>query len=331
MLDREQVIWAYRCFFGREPESDEVIEIHRRSPSWNSLREAFIKSNEFNYSPEINSGIGRFARAPAISVDVPDDSGQLQQMFDHVARSWAKLGSEEPHWSVVTSDAFKSGRIAETERDFYGSGRGDAELIRAFFARNGQSLIGVKTCLEFGCGVGRATSAIAALFPKVYGIDISAPHLEIAGSWLTKMAISNVDLVQLHRAEDVADLPEFDLLYSTIVFQHNPPPVIAYLLDTLFSRLRPGGYVLFQVPTYRVGYRFSLTDYLRDPVPGMEMHVLPQQVIFQLFQKHDISPIEIQEDGLTGSEAFLSQTFFGRRAAAPIAAESARAARKKAR
>lgn len=313
MLDREQVIWAYRCFFGREPENDDVIELHRHYPNWNSLRQAFATSNEFEYVPQTALGAGRFARAPHISVELPKDSEQLQRMFDHVAASWAKLGREEPHWSVVTSENFKSDRIAETEQEFYASGQGDAELVRAFFARNERSPASIETCLEFGCGVGRATSALAQMFPKVYGIDISAPHLQLARSWFAKVGITNVDTIQLHNVQDVSNLPEFDLLYSTIVFQHNPPPVIAHLLDSLFAKLKPGGYVLFQVPTYRAGYRFALNEYLDHASPGMEMHALPQQVIFQLFQKHGMTPIEIQEDGLTGSEAFLSQTFFARR------------------
>lgn len=331
MLDREHVIWAYRCFFGREPESDDVIELHRNYPAWESLRQAFLRSGEFSYSPQVVSGIGRFARAPSISVDLPEDSAQLQPMFDHVAASWAKLGNEEPHWSVVTADNFKSDRIAETEQEFYESGSGDADLVQAFFARNGQSLAGIETCLEFGCGVGRATSALAKLFPKVYGVDISAPHLALAASWFGKAGIENVETIQLHRAQDVTGLPEFDLLYSTIVFQHNPPPVIAHMLDALFARLKPGGYVLFQVPTYRAGYRFALSEYLDHAALGMEMHVLPQQVVFRLFQRHGITPIEVQEDGLTGSEAFLSQTFFARREGGPAPKPAARASGKAAR
>lgn len=330
MLDREQVIWAYRCFFGREPENDQVIEIHRNYPSWNALRETFIGSSEFNYSSEVKSGIGRFTHAPANGVELPQNEAQLQPMFDHVAASWAKLGNEEPHWSVVTAENFKSDRIAETEQEFYASGSGDRELIQATFARNGQSLASIETCLEFGCGVGRATSALAKLFPKVYGVDISAPHLKLAKAWFAKSAIENVETIQLHRAQDVTGLPEFDLLFSTIVFQHNPPPVIAYLLDSLLAHVRPGGYVLFQVPTYRAGYHFALDEYLRHASPGMEMHVLPQRVVFQLLQQHGIVPIEVQEDALTGSEAFLSQTFFGRREArAPT--KAARPPRKKTR
>jgi hypothetical protein len=45
----------------------------------------------------------------------------------------------------------------------------------------------------------------------------------------------------------------------------------------------------------------------------MEMHVLPQSEVFRLFRKHEIATIEVQEDGLTGSDLFLSNTFFGRR------------------
>ena len=122
-----------------------------------------------------------------------------------------------------------------------------------------------------------------------------------------------MDLIQLRSIPDIETLPEFDLLYSVIVFQHNPPPVIARLMDVLFSKVRNGGYVLFQVPTYCSGYSFIWKEYLSDARQEMEMHVLPQRDVFRLFRNHGIAAIEIQEDGLTGSDLFLSNTFFGRR------------------
>jgi hypothetical protein len=122
-----------------------------------------------------------------------------------------------------------------------------------------------------------------------------------------------VDLIQLRSIPDIETLPEFDLLYSVIVFQHNPPPVIARLMDVLFSKVRNGGYVLFQVPTYCSGYSFRWKEYLLDTRHEMEMHVIPQSEVFRLFKKHGITTIEVQEDGLTGSDRFLSNTFFGRR------------------
>lgn len=47
MLTRDHVIWAYRCFFGRDPEDEKAIEGHRRAANWDALRRAFISSSEF--------------------------------------------------------------------------------------------------------------------------------------------------------------------------------------------------------------------------------------------------------------------------------------------
>ena len=49
-----------------------------------------------------------------------------------------------------------------------------------------------------------------------------------------------------------------DVSYSIIVLQHNPPPVIAFIVEALIHSLNPGGVAFFQVPTYRRGYTFSL-------------------------------------------------------------------------
>ncbi len=47
-LTREAVIWAYRLFLDREPESNQVIEDHlRKCSSTRELRDNFIYSTEF--------------------------------------------------------------------------------------------------------------------------------------------------------------------------------------------------------------------------------------------------------------------------------------------
>jgi hypothetical protein len=48
MLSREDVVYAYRLLLGREPESEDVLDIHaRNASSLAGLREAFIASSEF--------------------------------------------------------------------------------------------------------------------------------------------------------------------------------------------------------------------------------------------------------------------------------------------
>ena len=46
-LSREAVVWAYRLLLDREPESEAVIEQHRRHPDIQTLRDVFLGSDEF--------------------------------------------------------------------------------------------------------------------------------------------------------------------------------------------------------------------------------------------------------------------------------------------
>jgi hypothetical protein len=46
-ITREEIIWAYRCILGREPESELVIEGATSYPNFSSLRRAMIDSAEF--------------------------------------------------------------------------------------------------------------------------------------------------------------------------------------------------------------------------------------------------------------------------------------------
>ena len=50
MLSREAVVWSYRLFLGREPESEAVIEAHQRLASLDVLRHAFMRCDEFLFA-----------------------------------------------------------------------------------------------------------------------------------------------------------------------------------------------------------------------------------------------------------------------------------------
>ena len=46
-VSREAVLWAFRCFIGREPVDEQEISFHQRHPSFESLRAAFVGTQEF--------------------------------------------------------------------------------------------------------------------------------------------------------------------------------------------------------------------------------------------------------------------------------------------
>jgi len=259
---------------------------------------------------------GRFYRSTMGTVELDGPADQRREMFRQVARCWQHLGEQEPYWSVLTAPKFKMSHIGSTGDEFYRSGQACLSTIDAFFTRSGRAIADIQSVLEFGCGVGRETTALASRFRQVVGVDISSAHLALAQQAVSRQQQSNVEFVQLTSIDAVATLPECDLLYSMIALQHNPPPIMLEMLSQLFDRLRPGGYALFQLPTFWKGYRFSWQEQLaRADSLDMEKHVLPQAAVYALMRRHGLDLLEVQEDRAVGDPDIISNTFFARKRA----------------
>ncbi len=302
-LTRDDVISAYRLYLDREPENEQVIEEHlRKCSSPQALRDNFIYSTEFRQkNPALHFPV-LIGDEPAMSIESTCAPDQLQKLFDHVQSTWQRLGETEPHWSVVIAEQYRQSNIDKNRVEFYATGRPHVTQLFGSLERNGVDFGGFKSCLDYGCGVGRITRHLAEQFEQVFAYDISLAHLRCAEDYFVTQKISNVELQQLRRVQDVAALPKVDVAYSMIVLQHNPPPVIGYIIDGLLRSLNPGGVAFFQVPTYRLGYNFSVANYLVTDLSKneMEMHVLPQSRIFEIVYGAGGRVLEVMDDGWTG-------------------------------
>jgi ubiquinone/menaquinone biosynthesis C-methylase UbiE len=101
--------------------------------------------------------------------------------------------------------------------------------------------------LEIGCGAGRVTRALSALFGEVYGVDISGEMIRQARTALAERP--NVRLFQ-NNGKDLSVLGDvvFDFAFSSIVFQHIPSAeVIENYVREVHRLLRPGALFKFQV------------------------------------------------------------------------------------
>lgn len=314
----EAALWAYRTILLREAESLEAARVlARNAGTAKQLRDAVVTSHEARAQRGFPVAYSLSGDEPPQPVQVRVTGEQREALFRRVQQVWHALGQTEPHWSVVTSDEFRAANIERNADSFYASGEANVATLGRMLARNGIDAGAIRSCIDFGCGVGRLSVALARRFAEVHAVDVSAAHLEIAREAFARRGIANATCHLLETIDGVARLPEADLVYSMIVLQHNPPPVMRALFAALLGRLRPGGAAVIQVPTYLpAGYRFQVDEYLASPAEGMEMHALPQSEAFAAAREAGADVLEVLEDNWTGfGIGSRSNTFVLRRPA----------------
>lgn len=155
---------------------------------------------------------------------------------------WERLGESDPLWAVLSDPERKGGgwNLAE----FMATGVPHAKYLRDSADQHGMSL-GPRV-LDFGCGVGRLSQALADEAVSVVGVDIAEAMLDAARR--LNQHPDRVEYVHFDGRLLPFDDDSFDGLVSLIVVQHAPPAVqLATLLE--WNRVvRPGGVIVFQAP-----------------------------------------------------------------------------------
>src|SRR5208283_475688 len=155
----------------------------------------------------------------------------LAKMFARIERAWQALGSTDPFWSVLSADQFRKESFPENSAAFYESGRQDLERMTAWLVRNGITGLGPgHCCCEYGCGTGRVTGWLASRFSRVIACDISRSHLQLAESFLQDREGSDIVFRHIDSLSALDSMEPIDLFFSFMVLQHNPPPVMAFIL-----------------------------------------------------------------------------------------------------
>ena len=179
--------------------------------------------------------------------------------LDRLRSTWTALGEDDPLWAILSDPAKRGGRWDED----------------AFFAAGEQEIVSVdqrcaalgvprerRLALDFGCGVGRLSRALATRYGEVIGVDI-------APSMLQQARRLNAHISNLHFVENAATRFDFlgdasvDLIYSVITLHHMPVPVQLAYVDEFLRVLAPGGLALFQVAAgYSRDWRGLIYRYL---------------------------------------------------------------------
>jgi ubiquinone/menaquinone biosynthesis C-methylase UbiE len=206
-------------------------------------------------------------------------------------RSWESLAQRDALAAILTDESKSGGRWDITE--FMATGDAEIETVLQHLDAIGLHPDPGGAVLDFGCGVGRLTQALARRFQSCIGIDISQEMITQAN---TLNHYGHCRYV----ASATPQLPfadeSFSFHYSNIVLQHVPRSyAVSYLRE--FTRvLAPGGVLVFGVqdsfaapdlPSLLTRIRHILHP--RSRVRGwfkrsggeMQMHCLPERAVRQ--------------------------------------------------
>jgi 2-polyprenyl-3-methyl-5-hydroxy-6-metoxy-1,4-benzoquinol methylase len=230
-----------------------------------------------------------------------------------LASHWNSL-ARDAKWAVLSDPSAKGGQW--NDEAFWRTGEGDVRAVLADCARLEANPLRARA-LDFGCGVGRLSRALAAEFSRVDGVDVSSSMIELA----RQAAPANATFHE-NRVADLSIVPSasFDFVLTLIVLQHMRPHLMVGYLREFGRVLRPGGVIYFQVPSSprprfskvraktlvrRVAFRVpgvkSLWRRVRGELP-IEMYALPERQVRATLDALGFELLSVVEDAAAGED-----------------------------
>jgi SAM-dependent methyltransferase len=209
--------------------------------------------------------------------------------LDKLKNTWEGLAGRDALSAILTDDSKTGGKWDVAE--FMATGDAEIETVLSHLAAIGHLPDFSGTALDFGCGVGRLTQALARRFVSCVGVDISQQMIQQAQALNQYPHCSYV-------ASSSARLPfddaSFAFLYSNIVLQHVPRALAKNYLREFVRVLAPAGVLVFGVQDSFAGpdlssrlvrvrhvlhLRSRIRVALKRGTGDMQMHCLPERIV----------------------------------------------------
>jgi len=197
-------------------------------------------------------------------------------------------------WAILTDPAKAGGRWDADE--FFATGVREVGALMEQAAA-WRKPIARRSALDFGCGIGRLSQALADHFDSVYGVDISPKMIELAQQHNRKGARAE------YMCSAAGDLSHFadgsiDMILSWITLQHMRPRYARRYIQEFLRVLAPGGLLVFQYPSQPIGLGVRLARWkalLSRPRP-MYMNGMDRQQVVELLGRGGARVLDIQQD-----------------------------------
>lgn len=243
----------------------------------------------------------------------------IKPMTDRHRQQWEALGGNDPYWAVLTNPKKKGGRW--NKEDFFQTGIDEINGVLAKISRLGIQLrFGV--ALDYGCGVGRLSQALASSFERVVGIDFSEAMLVEARS--AHGQFTNIQFLR-NSGESLIEVANgtVDFVYSNIVLQHIPRKQQGLLIREFCRVLRPGAALVFQTPSHpnmatikgyvQLLFGNRVLNIARKMIYGkghvMELHTLRRNEVLKILSEEGMSVREAERYDSAGN-AFISYRYY---------------------
>lgn len=226
--------------------------------------------------------------------------------LNDLKRNWQTFGEVDPFWAILSHNSAKSGKWQIEE--FFETGRKEIAAVLTYTASLPVSP-GRQRALDFGCGAGRLSQALAQYFDQVIGIDIAPSMIALAEQY---NQFSSSCRYLVNDTDELAVLPSdsIDFIYSNIVLQHMEPQYSRKYIKEFCRILAPHGLLLFQIPSEPTP-RLRQRQFMKRLIPPvllhkihriknmaiMEMYAIEKREIVHLVEAEGLRIVDIQPDG----------------------------------
>jgi SAM-dependent methyltransferase len=206
-------------------------------------------------------------------------------------RDWESLAQRDALAAILTDETKSGGKWDVTQ--FMATGDAEIETVLQHLAAIGLPPDPGGSVVDFGCGVGRLTQALARRFRSCVGVDISQ-------EMITRANALNQYKHCRYMASAMPQLPFADescsFLYSNLVLQHVARRFAVNYLREFTRVLAPGGVLVFGVQDsfatpdlassltrlrHILHPRSRVRAWFRRSGGDMQMHCLPERVVRQ--------------------------------------------------
>jgi SAM-dependent methyltransferase len=237
-----------------------------------------------------------------------------------LAQRWEALAQADALWAICADPARRND--GWNTQEFFAAGEREITIVLEHLRSLEVPVNKDWPVLDFGCGTGRLTRALATRFTECWGVDISPSMIEKARALNSdqphcKFVLNNQPNLLLF------ENAKFGFVYSSLVLQHIDPKFVPGYLKELARALRPRGVLVFQLAD-----RFNATAFhklrlriavrrrwreLRDATKAtILMHCVPEKRVREILSDCDVAIKDVRitnstDPAFNGNLQYLDQ------------------------